>query len=110
MGLLSLNSSRRWYTVPAQGENSIPNMERRRTIILKNKTEQDVDVEYNCYYLTSSATELRQIASYTSNNEYFSYLCNTLKKTYEKKVDISLHNIIWTNGVGYRYSNEEITA
>ncbi len=110
MGLLSLNSSRRWYTVPAQGENSITNMERQRTIILKNKTEQDVDVEYNCYYLTSSATELRQIASYTSNNEYFSYLCNTLKKTYEKTVDISLHKIIWTDGVGYRYLNEEIKA
>lgn len=108
MGLLSLNSSRRWYTVPAQGENSIPNTERRRIIILKNKTEQDINVEYKCYYLTSSATELRQIASYSSNNEYFSYLCNTLKKTYEKTIGISLHNIIRTDGVGYRYSNEEI--
>ena len=108
MGLLNLNSSRRWYEVTSQAMNSIPDMERLLTIILKNKTEQPVTVEYNCYYLTSAAIELRNIASYTPNNEYFEYMCNTLKKKYEKTVDLSLHRIIYSDGVGYKFSNEEI--
>lgn len=71
LGLLNLESSQRWYEVPANGLNSIPDMNRKLTIILQNITDQTVKVEHQCYFLTTTAEELLEVASYTLNRNYF---------------------------------------
>lgn len=98
MGLLSLNHSRRWYAVPSKGFNAIQDAERGILVLLENKSEEEVEVEYNCYFLTTAATELQKIASYTPNNEYFHKFSDVLKQRYEKTVCISSHQITETEG------------
>ena len=93
MGLLSLNHSRRWYTVSSKDGNIIQDVERGIIIILRNESEKEVNVEYDCYFLTTAAAELQKIASYIPNNEYFSYFYDTLKKRYGKTVCMSMHKI-----------------
>ena len=98
MGLLSLNYSRRWYAVPPNGMSEIQDVERGHIILLENKSEKEINVEYNCYFITTAATELQKIASYIPNKGYFDYFCDTLKKEYEDTICISLHKLAETDG------------
>ena len=108
MGLLNLNNSKRWYVIEPNKENSIPDFDRRLAIVLRSKIQEEVNIEYHCYFLSCVAIELLNIASYTPSNEYFRILYKTLKKDYEKTADISMHQIIYGDETGYRYSKEAL--
>lgn len=50
LGIINLDSSKRWHTVPKGGYSSIIDAPRGLIIIVKNNSEQEIKVEYNAFF------------------------------------------------------------
>lgn len=49
LGIINLDSSKRWHTVPKDGYSSIIDAS-RSLIMVKNNSEQEIKVEYNAFF------------------------------------------------------------
>lgn len=50
LGIINLDSSKRWHTVPKDGYSSIIDASRSLIIMVKNNSEQEIKVEYNAFF------------------------------------------------------------
>lgn len=110
LGLINLDSSKRWHTVPSGGYNSIMDISRALIIVLKNDSEQEISVEYNIYYLSSAGTELLPTATYEAQNDYFIEFAKKIKDEYKGKVKVSLHAIIAMEDNQCQYEKSDLLA
>lgn len=108
LGVINLDLSKSWHTVPKGGYNSIIDTSRSLIIMMKNNSEQEIKVEYNAFFLTSAGNELLSVATYETQKDYFINFAKELKKKYDKSVHISLHDISLVNGERYEITQPDL--
>ena len=108
LGILNLDSSRRWHTVPVGGYNTIVDIPRRYVLMFKNDSEKECKVEYSTYYLSSAGKELLSVATYEMQKEYFVDFAIEIKKKYKEKLKTSLHVITALYDEEYEYIKDDL--
>jgi len=109
-GLLNLDASKRWFSLPVGGYNSIILGNEEFVLMMINSTQEEKKVEFSGYSLSSVAKELLPLTEFNYNEAYIIEFAKQLKVKYSNDVEIHLHRLNWVKGIEYNYNPIDIIA
>lgn len=107
LGLLNLNSTKRWYTIPAKRKHQFVFGKLTMITVLNNETEKDEKIEFQAYLVTTSALELLAIMNVNYDEEYF-FDCAEKLKSCNSRVKVGTYNILSIDSTTITYSTEDL--
>lgn len=107
LGLLNLDSSEITTTIlPHREESSF--YCNKYVVLLKNKSDSEVEHKLNIYLLSSSAIELMSIVDMQANEEFIIDYAREISKNMSENLKISVHKINYFYKGGYNYFKENL--
>lgn len=92
LGLINLNSTRHWQIFSENYNNSSSFFTSSDyVLIVKNDTNEEVKIEIQVFYLSSSAQEIKSMVDSKCSGDYFLNFAKKIKQDYKDKLVISLH-------------------
>lgn len=93
-GLLYINENLKMLPVVGGSIKEIPFYSESRAIIIKSIHDEDIQLSFGIYKLTQAGTELFNVLTHTSNDDYIMDLAAKIRESNPKKhVDISVYKV-----------------
>lgn len=109
-GLLNLDASKRWFSLPPKGHNSMVLGKDDFILMMYNPTEEEKRVEFSGYSLSSVAKELLPLTEFNYEETYVIEFAKQLKVQYSEDVKLYLHRLKWIKGSEYNYDQIDLIA